>query len=110
VVEQAPVSNPVPKVRTGLFDYVIEEPETPSAPETTPSAPEPTLPKTVPAQGWIGRLLTSEAYKIQKDLIRRHAPEDDVVRRCLETLDDNGGIMTPHPAAAQRGRVRNPDA
>ena len=31
--------------------------------------------------------LASEAYKAQKELIRRHAPEDDVVRRCLETLD-----------------------
>ena len=44
---------------------------------------------------WVGRLLASEAYKGQKDLIRRHAPEDDVVRRCLEALDQSGGIMTP---------------
>jgi hypothetical protein len=60
-----------------------------------PEPPVPTPTGTAPSKEWIGRLLTSEAYQNQKDLIRRHAPEDDVVRRCLETLDANGGIMTP---------------
>jgi hypothetical protein len=87
-VEEAPVSVTVSKGQLTLFDQMHEE-------AAQPEPPAPTLPKTVPAQGWIGRLLTSEAYRNQKDLIRRHAPEDDVVRRCLETLDANGGIMTP---------------
>src|SRR5206468_1793999 len=60
-----------------------------SPPVPTPAAP------VVSSREWIGRLLNSQAYKNQKDLIRRHAPEDDVVKRCLETLDANGGIMTP---------------
>ena len=41
------------------------------------------------------RLFASAAYKDQKELVRRHAPEDDLVRRCLEALDSSGGIMTP---------------
>ena len=71
----------------------------------------------------------SQAYKDQKELVRRHAPEDELVRRCLEALDASGGIMTPAafskaadvPAgtagrldrpdatAAERGWLRNPD-
>lgn len=45
--------------------------------------------------GWIERLFGSVAYKDQKELVRRHAPEDDLVRRCLEALDTSGGMMTP---------------
>ena len=44
---------------------------------------------------WIDRLLSSPAYKEQKNLVRRHAPEDDLVLRCLTALDSQGGIMTP---------------
>jgi hypothetical protein len=28
-------------------------------------------------------------------MVRRHAPDDDVVRRCLASLDRAGGMMTP---------------
>ena len=87
-VEEAPVSVTVIKGQMTLFDQLHEEAAQPEPPVATPA------PQTL-SKGWIGRLLTSEAYKNQKDLIRRHAPEDDVVRRCLETLDANGGIMTP---------------
>ncbi len=34
-------------------------------------------------------------FKDQKELIRRHAPEDDLVRRALVVIDEAGGIMTP---------------
>ena len=78
----------VSKSPTSLFDNVGDEVET-----ITTSVPTPS--KTVPSKAWVERLLASEAYKNQRDLIRRHAPEDDVVRRCLETLDGSGGIMTP---------------
>jgi hypothetical protein len=44
---------------------------------------------------WIVQLLSSQAYKTQKELVRRHAPEDELVRRCLVALDSCGGIMTP---------------
>jgi hypothetical protein len=44
---------------------------------------------------WIEQLLSSQAYKTQKELVRRHAPEDELVRRCLTALDSCGGIMTP---------------
>ena len=44
---------------------------------------------------WIERLFGSAAYKDQKELVHRQAPEDDLVRRCLEALDTSGGMMTP---------------
>ncbi len=69
---------------------VVEEPPVRVA---VPKGPTPI--RTGSSREWIGRLLASEAYKNQKDLVRRHAPEDDVVRRCLEALDGGGGIMTP---------------
>lgn len=87
-VEEPPVTATVSKSPTSLFDNVGDEVEA-----ITPSVPTPS--KTVPSKAWVTRLMTSEAYKNQRDLIRRHAPEDDVVRRCLETLDGSGGIMTP---------------
>ena len=34
-------------------------------------------------------------YKSQKELIRRHAPEDELVRQALTALESSGGIMTP---------------
>ena len=43
----------------------------------------------------LDRLFASTGYKDQKDFVRRHAPEDDLVRRCLESLNASGGIMTP---------------
>ncbi|XZE35694.1 BREX-2 system phosphatase PglZ [Pirellulaceae bacterium SH501] len=44
---------------------------------------------------WISVLLSSVAYKDQKAFVKRHAPDDDSVRRCLNVLDAAGGIMTP---------------
>ncbi len=88
-VEEPPVSVAVPKGQGSLFDFEDAE-ETPVAP---PKGDAPAAP--VLSRGWVGRLLASAAYKNQKDLIRRHAPEDEVVRRCLEALDASGGIMTP---------------
>jgi hypothetical protein len=57
---------------------------------------EPRKPMVQPkGSGWIERLFASPAYKDQKDLVRRHAPEDDLVQRCLEALDTSGGMLTP---------------
>ncbi len=44
---------------------------------------------------WIDQLIASAAYKDQKKLIRRHAPDDDSVRASLTALAASGGIMTP---------------
>jgi hypothetical protein len=44
---------------------------------------------------WVERLLASQTYKRRKDSVRRHPPDDDIVRRCLVALDSTGGIMTP---------------
>lgn len=88
VVEEPSVIVTLPKGPASLFDPLVEEVEKPVTPAMAPVAP-------VTSKGWIGRLLVSDAYKIQKDLIRRHAPDDDLVRRCLESLDASGGIMTP---------------
>jgi hypothetical protein len=73
-----------------LFDDAVEnEPK----PVPTPTRPVPE-PPAVPAQ-WLDRLFASTGYKDQKQLVRRHAPEDSLVRRCLAALDSTGGIMTP---------------
>jgi hypothetical protein len=71
-----------PNRRPTLFDNLREEPEE-------------TKPQTAAKREWIGRLLASPIYKSQKDLIRRHAPEDNIVRQTLSVLESNGGIMTP---------------
>jgi hypothetical protein len=73
---------PTPKRRPTLFDHLPDEAEEP---------------KPVPreAGGWIGRLFASPVYKAQKELVRRHAPEDEVVRRTVAVLEAGGGLMTP---------------
>jgi hypothetical protein len=87
-VEPSPVSAP-PKPRTTLFDDMPEGPEQPARPALA------VQPVTAPPKDWIKRLLSSQAYKAQKAMIRRHAPEDAVVQSSLEALDASGGIMTP---------------
>lgn len=44
---------------------------------------------------WIDLLISSQAYKSQKEFVRRHAPDDEIVKRCLQALAMQGGIMTP---------------
>src|SRR5262249_15137776 len=87
-VEPSPVSAP-PKHRETLFDDMPEEPEEPARP--APAVP----PVPLPPKDWIQRLLSSQAYKAQKAMVRRHAPDDAVVESSLAALDASGGIMTP---------------
>jgi hypothetical protein len=90
VVEEQPkpVTVVAPKRPRDLFDGPLEEEPTQIV------APTKKVPQTVPA-AWLDRLFASAGYKDQKDFVRRHAPEDDLVRRCLEALNSSGGIMTP---------------
>ena len=94
----APVAAPVkvepavPVIATAkrapsLFDNLTDE-----VPKPIESPKVVEKPKIGP---WIDRLLSSQAYKVQKALVRRHPPEDDDVRRCLLALESQGGIMTP---------------
>jgi hypothetical protein len=71
-----------PRRAPSLFDKLRDEPEEPK-------------PQKLNAAGWIDRLFASPVYKNQKEQIRRHAPEDDVVRRALIVLEGSGGLMTP---------------
>jgi hypothetical protein len=73
---------PTTKRPPTLFDHLPDEPEEPQ--RTARQAGE-----------WIGRLFSSQVYKAQKELVRRHAPEDEVVRRTLAVLEAGGGLMTP---------------
>ena len=86
------LSKVLPKHRETLFDDMPDMPE-----ETEePARPIQTVkPVSVSAKDWIKRLLASPAYKDQKEMIRRHAPEDSLIQSTLEALDANGGIMTP---------------
>ena len=88
VVVEPPVRVTLPKGPANLFDNMGDEAE-----PSVPARPAPA--KTGVSAGWVGVLLASGGYKAQKELVRRHAPDDDVVRRCLEALDGSGGIMTP---------------
>jgi hypothetical protein len=88
IIESSPVSI-LPKHPTSLFDDMPDEPEEAVRPT------QPVKAVSVPAKDWIKRLLASQAYKDQKEMIRRHAPEDLLVKCSLEALDANGGIMTP---------------
>lgn len=78
-----------PKHPATLFDELPEESEEPARPA---SAVTSTSTRT---KEWIKRLLASQAYKDQKEMIRRHAPEEALVQKCIEVLDANGGIMMP---------------
>src|SRR5262249_14364901 len=91
-----PVEVPALKKPTGLFDHLAEEEPQPQ-PAQTPAAPAaPAAAATGTASAaWLDRLFASQGYKDQRAFVRRHAPEDDVVRRCLAALDASGGIMTP---------------
>ena len=81
---------PGPKRPPSLFDQLKDE-EPKQKPQDT--GPKPNKPDV--ASAWVEQLLGSQAYKDQKDFVRRHAPDDETVRRCLASLDVSGGIMTP---------------
>lgn len=95
IVEEPTVIVPV---RTGpptLFDKLAEEDRPSKGPRKPVEPVQPAVTTTTGASAWIERLLSSQAYKDQRAFVRRHAPEDEVVRRCLAALDVQGGIMTP---------------
>jgi hypothetical protein len=90
-VEAPPVAIRVPRKPVGLFD---DQPDEEVRPVTAPTDTKPVQKQTT-GGAWLDRLFASTGYKDQKEFVRRHAPEDALVRRCLEALDSNGGIMTP---------------
>ena len=75
-----------------LLDGLWEDDKAPTPTQAVVTKP---TNSTVTSAEWVSILLSSVAYKDQKAFVRRHAPEDDVVRRCLESLEGSGGIMTP---------------
>jgi hypothetical protein len=81
---------PGPKRPPSLFDRIKDEEPQPKVEKkpVTPDAPK-------GSTGWIEKLLASQAYKYQKDFVKRHAPDDEIVRRSLSALDASGGIQTP---------------
>jgi hypothetical protein len=84
-----PMAVTLPKNPRNLFDL-------PSASEAKPSLTiGSTSPQAKMPEPWLEALFASAGYKGQKDSVRRHAPEDDLVRRCLKALDASGGMMTP---------------
>ena len=74
----------------GLFDEQMEEEKKHTA---MPVKLDPQI--TTVHTAWLDRLFASTGYKDQKEFVRRHALKDDLVRRCLESLNSSGGIMTP---------------
>ena len=80
----------VPSGRPTLFDHL--EPDEPPAKQPTKPASVDVKPASV---NWIDRLLASQAFKDQKARIKRHPPQDSVIRQVLETLNAAGGFLTP---------------
>ncbi len=78
----APVEVAAPKRAPTLFDNLRDEPAEPE-------------PRVAARREWIGRLFASQVYKSQRELIRRHAPDESIVRQTLTVLESNGGLMTP---------------
>ena len=76
-----------PKRPPSLFDQLADEKPVSKKPKKDAKKSE--------KSEWIDRLISSPAYKVQKEFVRRHAPEDEVVQRCLIALESQGGIMTP---------------
>nr|WP_286178347.1 BREX-2 system phosphatase PglZ [Rhodopirellula sp. JC639] len=73
-----------------LFDLELEEqPVTKSKQVGQPTKSEEN------AADWIAVLLSSDAYKNQRAMIRRHPVDDAVMAACLSALNASGGIMTP---------------
>ena len=69
-----------------------------------PTQPAPV--KVLPASAdWIDRLLASQAYKDQKSKIKRHPPQDSVIRQVLETLNAAGGFLTPGAFIKETGHA-----
>ena len=73
-----------------LFDTLVEEEPTPKV-EKKRVEPE----QSNVMSGWVEKFLASQAYKEQRDFVKRHAPDDETVRRSLFVLDSNGGMLTP---------------
>ncbi|MDB5350150.1 MAG: PglZ protein [Planctomycetota bacterium] len=83
IAEEATIARPSPPKRPPtLFDNIRDDADVPKA-------------GAAKGDGWLNRLFSSQVYKDQKGLIRRHAPEDEVVRRALAVLEAGGGLMTP---------------
>jgi hypothetical protein len=59
------------------------------------------------APGWLKRLVQSPTYQAQRQMVRKFAPEDEVVTRVLEVLLSQDGSMTP---AALARRIGQPPA
>lgn len=90
VQEKVETAEPIivtPKRPPSLFDQLADEKPLPKKPKKDAKKSD--------KSEWIDRLISSPAYKVQKEFVRRHAPEDEVVQRCLVALEAKGGIMTP---------------
>jgi len=99
----APVASPVetepviqvtvPKGPPTLFDM---QPEVEEPPKTVATTPSPIKVSAVSSGAdWIERLFASQAYKDQREKIKRHPLDDNTVRASVQALVANGGIMTP---------------
>jgi hypothetical protein len=73
-----------------LFDRLKEEEPQPKIEKWTVVPEQPKA-----ATGWVEKFLVSQAYKEQKEFVKRHAPDDEIIRRSLVVLDSSGGILTP---------------
>lgn len=96
----APPSAPRKSRKPAGYLFPLEPVEL-EVPAPSAEVPGPTTPP--PAPGWLERLPRSPAYQAQRQMVRKFAPEDEVVARVLEALDRQGGSITPIALARLAG-------
>jgi len=94
-----PAKPPRRKPADMLFDMEPEEPAT----TPTPAPTAPAAPGRVPS--WLNQLFGSPVLAEQKELGGRTVPQDDVIRRMLNALNEQGGKLT---AAALAHKMQLP--
>jgi hypothetical protein len=99
---------------TGIPAGYLFHPEPPADAADEPLAAAPSLPRAEPAPastdtgpGWLKQLVESPTYQAQRQMVRKFAPDDEVVIKVLEALHDRGDAMTP---AALARRIGQPPA
>jgi hypothetical protein len=98
------ISAPRARIPAGYLFH----PEPPADPEPGPTAdaPQAVVTPASPgaARGWLGRLIQSPTYQAQRQMIRKFAPEDEVVIKVLEALLGQDGSMTPGALSRRVGQ------
>jgi len=94
-------ATPRPQYRPGELPFPIPPDDLQVRAPHTSTEPDSHQPSSQPR--WTERLLASPVYHTQKQLMRRHTPDDALVLQCLVALEQRGGVMTTVALAPRLG-------